>query len=219
MSVNLEFKGIIDVILNNFKQIMDIKPFQPSVNRLIRKDYLAAMEKIEGDLKPNINFIPEEEAISFLNEYVFQNLQKHSDEIGDSLRQELQRGLLNKETAKQLKQRIKNVFNDSKYTNRLKTVIRTERIRASNKGALDGATQAQESGVKLKKYLDAVLDDRTTDICKAEDRKYGSKEQAIPLDQDFIVKVGNKTYKALAPPFHINCRTVLRFVQEKEDGN
>ena len=68
----------------------------------------------------------------------------------------------------------------------------------------------------LLKYVDIIHDNRTTDICKAEHREYGTKEEAIPLDQEFKVKVGNKTYSALYPPFHINCRSVVRFVRVKE---
>lgn len=214
MSENLEYKGLVDVIIAKFMDIMSIKPFQPKVNDFIRQQFMRSLEKMETQLKPSINFVPSEPEINFLNDYVFQNLQSHADEIGNQLRQELQRGMLNKETPEQLKKRINQVFNDTKYTNRLKTVMRTETLRANNAGAYSGAQQAKEAGIILKKYLDITVDNRTSNICLAEHRKYGTKEKAIPLDEDFVVKVDNKTYNAQYPPFHVNCRSVLRFKRE-----
>ncbi|MBT3582789.1 hypothetical protein HN510_03140 [Candidatus Woesearchaeota archaeon] len=213
---NLEFKGLIDIIVQRFTDIMSIKPFQPDINTFLRSEFIKAMDKVDTQLKPDVNFIPDEAQIAFLNDYVFQNLQAHADEIGNQLRQELQRGILNKETPKQLKERVKVVFNDTTYTNRLKTVMRTEKLRANNAGAFSGAEQAKEAGVVLKKYLHVTQDDRTSDICHKEHTKYGTAEEAIPLEEDFVVKVGNKTYTALYPPFHINCRSVIRFTRIAE---
>jgi hypothetical protein len=113
--------------------------------------------------------------------------------------------MLDKENATQLKKRVKDVFADKKYTDRMKTVIRTEKLRANNAGAFSGAKQAEDAGIVLRKYLDVTMDKRTSDICKAEVKKYGTKKEAIPLEDKFIVKVGNKTYKAKYPPFHPNC--------------
>ena len=210
---NTEFKGLIDIIISRFMDIMSIKPFQGNINSFLRRQFVKSMEKVETQLKPSINFIPDEAQISFINEYVFQNLQSHADEIGNQLRQELQRGILNKETPDQLKKRVQVVFNDTTYTNRLKTVMRTEKLRANNAGAFSGAEQAKEAGVNLHKYLHVTNDDRTTNICHKEDSKYGTREQAIPLEEEFVVKVGSSTYTALYPPFHVNCRSVIRFTR------
>jgi len=215
MKENLEFKGLIDTIIEHFMEIMSIKPFQSHVNDFLRNEYIKSLSKIEDELKPQINFVTNEKEVEFLNDYVFQNLQSHADEVGNQLRQELQRGILNKETPQQLKQRVKDVFKDSTYSNRLKTVIRTERLRANNAGAYEGAQQAKNVGIKLKKYLHITDDKRTSNICKHEGKKYGTKETSIPLDELFVVKVDNKTYRALYPPFHPNCRTVIRFIREE----
>ncbi len=37
MKTNLEFKGIIDTIINRFIDIMSIKPFQPDINDFLRE--------------------------------------------------------------------------------------------------------------------------------------------------------------------------------------
>lgn len=212
----LELKGLIDTIILQFKEIMTLTPFKNKVDAFISSEYIKGLETIEGNLKPTINFVPNRNDLDFLKTYVFQNLQKHSEEVGDNLRQEIQRGILNKDTPEELQQKVKDVFKDKVYTNRLKTVMRTEKLRANNSGAFEGAKQAAEVGIHLKKYLDVTMDDDTTLICEAEDEKYGTKEDAIPLDEEFTVKAGNKTYSALVPPFHINCRTVVKFVRDNK---
>lgn len=197
-------------------EIMDISPYKPKVDNFIRTEFIKSLEKVENQIKPNINFITDEQELKILNDYVFENLQNHADQIGQQLRQELQRGLLNKETPQQLKKRVKDLFKDTTYTNRLKTVLRTEKLRANNYGALSGAKQAEEVGIKLKKYLDVSVDNRTSNICMREHAKYGDKSKAIPLNEPFEVTVDNKKYSAQSSPFHPNCRTVIRFVRFKE---
>jgi len=214
MTLNIELRGLINTIFERFMEIMSIKPFQPKVNDFLRGEFIKSLNKVEVELKPSINFVTNNKEVELLNDYVFQNLQNHADQIGDQLRQELQRGILNKETATQLKKRVKDVFTDTKYIDRMKTVIRTEKLRANNAGAFSGAEQAKDAGIKLKKYLNITMDNRTSDICKVENKKYGTKAQAIPLEEDFEVKVANKTYKAKYPPFHVNCRTIIRFTRE-----
>jgi hypothetical protein len=216
MTSNIELKGLLDTIMQHFMEIMSIKPFQPKVNDFLRKEFIKSLNKVEVQLKPAINFVTDNQEVELLNNYVFQNLQNHADQIGDQLSQELQRGMLDKESATELKKRVKDVFTDTKYTDRMKTVIRTEKLRANNAGAFSGAEQAKEAGIVLRKYLNVTMDKRTSDICKAEVKKYGTKEQSIPLEEDFIVKVGNKTYKAKYSPFHVNCRTVIRFTREEK---
>jgi len=202
--------SIIDFILDKFRDLMSLDPFTNKVDDLIADEYKSGLETIETQLKPNINFVAKEKTLEFLQNYVNQNLQTHSDAVGDSLRQEIQRSILNGDSIEMLKERVREVFKDKTYTQRLKTVIRTESIRANNLGRLEGAEQAATTGLKLKKWIDIIDDNVTTDICLEEHAKYGSPDKAIPLDQDFEVKVGNKTYIAQYPPFHINCRSVLR---------
>ena len=217
-NLNIEKKGLIDTIINRFADIMSIRQYQPKLNQYLRGQLMKSFNKIENELKPSINFVPNEKEITFLNEYVFQNLQNNADAVGNALRQELQRGILNKESPSQLKQRVKDVFADQKYSQRLKTVMRTEKLRANNAGAFSGAVQAEEYGIQIKKYLDVTRDKNSTDICNHGNKdsafnKYGSKDKAIPLDEEFVMRANNKTYRALYPPMHVNCRSVVRFVR------
>lgn len=208
----IETKNIIDWIVNEATKIFNITWLKEKISAVMKKQYLDGLEKAE--VKFNMNFVPAEKDIELLNTYVFKNFQQHTDEIGEALRQELSRGLLNKENIRQLQVRVANVFDDPKYMNRLKMVLRTEKVRAGNYGQLDGAKQA---GLKLKKWVSIVDDDRTSDICLQEDSEYGSPKKAIPIDEAFIVHVDNKTISAQAPPFHPNCRSVIMFERVAAD--
>ena len=210
-----ELKGILDFFIQGIKELFNIDSFKIKVDQFIGEEYRSGLDKSEVQF--DMNFVEEDEDVSFLSDYVNDNLGFATDQIGNDLRQELQRGMLDGESGSQLKKRVKDLFKDKNYTNRLKTIFRTEGMRAGNYGQLDGAKQAEDAGVKVKKYLDIILDNVTSDICKEEDSKYGSSDQAIPLDDEFVVVAGGKTYSAQAPPFHCNCRTNIVFVREKED--
>ncbi len=208
--LSVETKGIISGIVNKLMNIVNLDFFKTKIENYVGSEYKKGLEKSESMF--NMNFIPVDGDVEFLKQYVFDNMQKHTDDISENLRGELSRGLLNKEGVNELKERVRTVFKDKKYTNRLKTVMRTEKNRANNMGALDGAIQ---SGLNLRKYLDVTMDNRTSDICKAEARKY-PKDKAIPLNEEFVVKANNKIIRGQAPSFHPNCRTVLRFVRVEE---
>lgn len=207
---NLNEKNILDFLIKKFKGIMDLSPFYAKINALIETEYNKGLEDTEEELPTSINFIPKEKDLNFLKEYVDNNIQRHSDDVADNLRQEIQRGIMNGDTTKELTERIKLIFKEKKYMDRLKAVIRTESLRANNQGRLEGAMQAAGTGLKIKKWVSIIDDERTTKICKAEDSKYGEPKKAIPLDDDFVVKADNKTIKSKIPPFHVNCRSILR---------
>lgn len=205
-----ECKSLIQSIIDKFSKFLRLDFFRGRVDDFVQQEYNKGLE-VAG-VQFGMNFVPVDTDVSFLKQYVFDNLQKNVDAVGDELRGELSRGILNKESVSELRQRVKSVFKDDKYSNRLKAVLRTEGQRANNMAAFNGA---QQSDLDLLKWVDVVLDGRTSDICRSEHSKYGSKDKAIPLSDEFVVSVKNKTYSALYPPFHPNCRSVVRFVRVK----
>ena len=215
----IEIKNIINAIVNKLIKVFSIDRFRNKIDGFVKEEYFDGMEKSEVEF--DMNFTPESD-VSFLSKYVNNNLEFITDEMGHNLRGALSRGLMDRDNLKQLKTRIKTVFSDKKYVNRMKMVVRTEKNRANNTGALDGARQAERAGVKVKKYVDVLEDGVTSPICSAMDTKYGSEDKAIGLDKDFFVTVksGNKTItvREQAPPFHPNCRSVLRFKRIKNDN-
>lgn len=203
-------KAFIDVLLTKFKTILRLDRFRAVINNMISTQYVGAIEKVDEDLDLTINLVPKSKDLNFLQSYVNENIDAASDSISNQLRQEIQRGILNGETTTELSKRVKKLFKDKKYQTRLKVILRTETLRANNQGTLDAAKQAANTGLKLEKWLDVTLDDRTSNICHKEHAKYGTPEESIPIDQEFVVKVDNKTIKSQTSPFHVNCRTILR---------
>lgn len=230
-AIELEMKGIIQVITNQTDKLFSIKQFKDHINDTLRVEYIKGLEAVDKDIKPNVNIIiPSNSArqLEALYNYVEQNLQNHVDQIGNSLRQEVQRGLQNNESKKQIISRVKRVFKDKRgVLNRLKTVIRTETNRANSQGRLEAAKQVQSTGVKLKKWLDVAPYEkgRSSPFCNTKagsncrncaKGKYGDPSKAIPIDKEFILRADNKTVRAQAPPFHVNCRDILRIIREEE---
>ena len=207
---NYEEKAFIEVFLQRIKGILNLVSFRPTINSMISEQYVGAIETLDKELDTSINFVPKTRDLNFLQDYVNDNIQSASDTIATNLRQEIQRGILNGDDSKALITRVHSLFKQKTYRTRLKTILRTETVRANNLGTLTGAQQAEASGLKLAKWLDVTEDARTSNICLAEHVKYGTPEQAIPIDQEFIVTVDNKTIKSQYPPFHVNCRSILR---------
>ena len=89
------------------------------------------------------------------------------------------------------------------YKNRMRMIFRTESNRMINLGVI----LKGEVNDYTRKWMKVVLDNRTSNICRTEHSKYGSPEQSIPIDKNFIVLVGGVTYSNYAPPIHQNCRS------------
>jgi len=223
--IELELKGLIEILTNQTKELFSIEAFKGLIRDELKSQYNQGIDAVDKEIKPEVNtIIPinQNRQLETLYNYVEQNMQEHVDSVGDKLRQEIQRGLLNKENKKQIIARIKRVFRDDKNVlNRLKSVVRTETNRANNTGRLEAAEQAVSSGIRLKKWLDVVpyQSGVSSGFCATPGGhtsktsamgKYGTPEQAIDLDKNFIVKFNNVTVRALNPPFHPNCRTTLR---------
>lgn len=203
-----EVKNIIGDIVNKLVNFFNMGAMKIHLNNFLTKQYTQGLEKAE--LHFNMNFTPTED-ISFLQDYAMNNINETTNQISQDLRQEISRSIMNKETKQQLVAKVKTLFNDKKYSNRLKMILRTEGLRSGNLATFDAAHQ---TGFEVKKWADVIMDDVTSNICKQEHKKYGSPEKAIPLDDDFIVtvKVGSKvkTIRTKTFPAHPNCRTVLR---------
>jgi len=205
----IEEKSLVDGLLAGIVKFFDTDQWKKEVRAYITDRYY--QELFASELKWDMNFLGDGKKIQQLADYAFGSIENVHDEVGRKLRGELQRGILNGDDLNGLKERIKQVFKDVDYTNRLKTVIRTEGLRAGNMASYEAAV---ETGRKLKKYLKVVVDDYTSEICLAENAKYGSPEKAIAIDDDFVVKVDNKIFRAQFPPFHPNCRTTADYVED-----
>ena len=89
---------------------------------------------------------------------------------------------------------------------RAATIVRTESNRMVNEGKLRTYKDANIGG--FKEYV-AFVDDRTSPLCRY------LNHQVRGFDDPFT---GPKGEQVFTPPAHINCRSFIRFVREKENN-
>lgn len=220
MEKSVEFKSLVDDIVNNVVRIFSTDEFRFVIGDFVKKNYDKGLEKAETEI--GLNFTRNVNNLNNLNKYSFELIRDLTDDMSSALRKSLMEGLLNQESGYQIKLRVEGIFKGKDlqvvdkngnirsidWRDRLNTIVRTESVRAENQGHFDAVVQ---SGMEVKKYLSVHLDDRTSDICIEEHRLYGSEEQAIGMDEEFTVVVNGKTYSKQRPPFHPSCRSRLMF--------
>jgi len=207
LETEIEVKNIVDAVVNQLVKIFDHQRFGIMTRQMLQSEYDKGLDIVGKQLGQN--FTRNTKELDFLQKYAQGNIGDTFDKINKDLRGEIERAIMDKKTVNQIKKDIKQKFKDKKYMQRLKAVLRTEAERAGNYGRLQGATQ---STIVRKKYLRVILDQVTSNICREEDKKYGSPDtQAIDLDALFVVRADNKTISRQAPPFHVNCRTLIAF--------
>jgi len=131
------------------------------------------------------------------------------DQIQETLGQGMQRG----ETYKQMADRLKNELEgDVKKANR---IIRTEGHRVQEGARYQALERAKNQGVVQKKWWETMEDADVRDEHEHMGQEY-SKENAIPLDEDFVNEHtggrGPHPGKLGVPKDDINCRCATRIV-------
>lgn len=189
---SVERKGIIDYLLGLFS----LDALKPVVKEQIKKNYFTGMDIVEAKLDRNFIYPKEME---FIETYTFDLVKNLGDETREKLRTTIQRGMLDKNSYKELATDIRKVFDISKA--RSEAIAITETNRAVNSGAYEAIVQ---SGYDGWIEWNAVMDGRTSGICKYLDGKK--------------VRVGDKfTYKGeswLHSPAHVNCRSSFSFLPD-----
>lgn len=152
--------------------------------------YVPALPSTASDLAEF--FRPSEEALNYIRGYepllsnVFDSdiIKRVQGAIEDTIAQ----GMSEEEAAKYLKGKFED-FTES----RVKAIARTEATRAFNIGTLEESAQSEI--VRGYRFV-AVLDEKTTEICRARHGKF------IPIDR--VDTLGNEL-----PPLHVNCRSIV----------
>jgi SPP1 gp7 family putative phage head morphogenesis protein len=94
-------------------------------------------------------------------------------------------------------------FAQQLLTRRAQTIARTETVDAHTKGLEDSWQLAKEGGFMppgTEKVWQAMMDDRTSEICEELDG------EAVPIDQPFV---SNIVGDVMRPPAHPNCRSTM----------
>jgi len=110
-------------------------------------------------------------------------------------------GLLTREVLEEL---LGEALNVKTPTARLKTVVRTNLFEAVNEARFSLFTGKDVQGFVTKLEYSAILDSRTTDICKALDDK--------------VLLADASEWDKYRPPNHFNCRSLLIPVTEADDA-
>jgi len=195
-----EIKSLNDVI-KKIKSLFNFQGLKNISDAIIKNNFMEGHDEAEKQLDKN--FLPDTNAIDYIQNYTFENIKGMTDDLANNLRGELQRAYMDGESIEKIKARVQKVFNTSE--NRAEKIARTETNRARNTGKL---LAFKNSGVKGKKRYVAKIDDRTSPICK---RMNG---QIVDLDDDFEDPKGE--WSGQNPPAHVNCRSTWVFVPDEE---
>ena len=174
---------LITDIIKQIIRVLRLDQINEMIRTEVRRHYDKGMENVEVQLQMNFDRDPGK--IEYLEEYEFDNIKGMTEDVSERLRKELNEGVQNLESVRQLKKRVEGVMDVSE--SRALMIARTEANRAENFGKLDAAREAERQGLSMKKYLSVHEDTRTSPICQAMDRKYGTKAKAIPIDGIFTV--------------------------------
>jgi SPP1 gp7 family putative phage head morphogenesis protein len=173
---------------------LDLVKYGVVVQGTIRKNYEIGLEKAEKVTE--MNFVPNMDAVEFLESYTFDNIKDMTDDMKGKLRGELERGIMAGEGSPVLSKRVKDILDVSKT--RAEVISRTESMRAVNMGQLQGW---KDSGFDVEKKWDAHLDGKTSEVCKSLNGQW------IDVNSTFSWK--GEEFQS--PPAHPNCRSSLDY--------
>jgi SPP1 gp7 family putative phage head morphogenesis protein len=177
---------VIDVILKYDKQLL---------TSLFSKRQLTILYN-EKDAMIQY-FRPSAQALEFMKNYSFELASLQGRNIGRKaqliVENIMQQGLGTRQASFELANKIRGLT-----LFRARAIAQTETTRSYNLGTI---TEAQTSEIVKGYVFNAVLDQRTTDICSERNGKF------IPKDD--ISLIAENT-----PPLHVNCRSRLEIVTE-----
>jgi HK97 family phage portal protein len=188
-------KAFGDEFITKIMAVLGFDSIRSLVNDTIRRQYSEGAEKVEKIA--SFNFMPNKNAIEFLQNYTFDNIKGMTKEIADDLRAELQRGLMNNEGLTKLTKRVGNVFDNAE--NRAKVIARTETSRAFNYGNVAAFDQSPLDG---KKKWVSKIDSKTSEACHSLNGKMVNKGENFKY----------KDWEGPASPQHPNCRSRIDIV-------
>lgn len=195
----VEAKGLADALIAKFKSIMSRVLSREYVGTITRRSYNKGLEDFEERVHPLRNVVPNDDAINFLSDYTFELIKGVNDDTVKKLRNELVSGLMQREGAVKIAERVRTVMDVSKA--RAATIARTETHRAYSAGEMFAGRQ---SGLDLMKEVFNPTPE--SDICKAL-----SKRKPIGMNEKW--SFGGKEYDVT--PFHPNCTSTTVLTQRE----
>ncbi len=192
----MEIKSIDD-IAKRIKELITFQGLKTISDAVIKNTFMDGWDSAEKQLDKN--FMVNNEAIDFIQEYTFNNIKGMTEEIMQDLRQELERGIMAGEGIAKIKARVSKVFDVGE--NRAEMIARTETNRAEGQGKLQAF---KASGERYQKKWVTHFDARTSPICKRLDG------QTVNMDENFKDK--QTGWEGPIHPAHVNCRSSVIFI-------
>jgi len=196
---------LVEQIIKSLARIIRINISPSTVRQTLNAEYQEGINDME--VKLDINLKGDPQKLDFLETYTFDNIKGMSDELVEGMRKAMSQGLLNNESVTQIKRRVNDVMKVGQ--NRAKMIARTETARVRNAGRYDAAIDANNEGIETRKWLLITYDDRTSEVSKKMGAKYGSRDKAIPMNENFRIEYRGKIYEGPYPPFMPNDRDKL----------
>jgi len=199
-----DFTDLWSRLITNLKGLFSDTRVKPLVDKFTQEFYIKGMNKSEYEFAQN--FFPDKKQLDFLKDYNFDIVKGMNQETADRLRSTLQRAHMEDKPFTEVREEVAKLFHKDRV--RAKAIVRTESARAENMGALAGAKQ---SGIVQVKSVINPMDDKTCALCRRLDNKYADK--SMDLNDKFHDDTTGRSWET--PPFHPNCRGVLRTMREK----
>jgi len=193
-----EIKAIED-LAKAIKSLLTFEGLKRISDAIINHTFVKGWDEAEKQVDKNL--MMNKDAITFIQDYTYNNIKGMTEEIMQDLRQELERGIMSGEGIAKIKERVSKVFDVGE--NRAEMIARTETNRAENQGKLQGF---KSSGEKFKKQWNTHFDDRTSEICKR------LHNQIVGMNENFKDKQSG--WEGPCPPSHVNCRSSILYLTE-----
>jgi len=197
-------KFITDLALSGFGDIQDT--LREFVRTLYRLGEGTARAELPRTFQGDVGFVPVE-ALRWLSQKVLHISGVLSNRLLGQAREVLLNALKIGEPQSDTMHKLHDIFEpyigdptlirdgDVVDPFRLETILRTNATEAFNQGRLVTARAPELAGFVRGMMYSAVIDDRTTEVCRFLDGK------VFPLDEPELDR--------LTPPNHFNCRSVL----------
>jgi len=191
----------VDDVAKRIKVLITFAGLKTISDAVIKNMFMEGHDSAERQVARNLMI--NKDAISFIQDYTFNNIKGMTDEIVQDLRQELERGIMSGEGITKLKNRVSKVFDVGET--RAEAISRTEATRSENQGKLQAF---KSSGEELVKKWNTHFDGRTSEVCKRLDG------QTVGINENFKDK---KTgWEGPCPPSHVNCRSSVLYIEKEE---
>lgn len=189
--------------------------FRGKLKKYIKKSMVAGLESVEEELGVQIGFtalfshrvkaLEEQQLTGYTlpDGKKWHGIQGVTAELNQKILGQIRDDVVAKVGRKKMVENVQEIFKGSTVS-QAERICRTETTRWINEAKVMGY---QESGIKGRKAYSAVMDDRTSDLCRRLHKKYF--EKGIPFDGEFVDDVtGQRFY---IPPSHVNCRCVCEY--------